>query len=516
MDDRLMPDESIVVLDFGGQYSHLITRRIRECEVYAELLPYTASADQIRKLNAKGVVLSGGPASVYDHDSPKCDSSIFRLGIPVLGICYGLQLMVSSLGGRVKSVKRSEYGKTKLNITDHADLFRDLPSSIVTWMSHGDHAESLPNGFESIGQSENHMTAAIRNSTSQLYAVQFHPEVAHTEKGGQIIRNFVRGICVCSSTWTSRSIISTAIEQVKSSVGRDKVLVAVSGGIDSTTAALLVQKALGDNLTCIFVNHGLLRKDDEHLVLKTLQDLKLNVHYVDASERFLHSLKGVGDPEEKRKRIGEEFIKVFGEESAKFGTFHWLVQGTLYPDVIESAGTGSVASKIKSHHNVGGIPEWSKFKIIEPLKLLYKDEVRKIARELGMPEVLVKTHPFPGPGLAVRIIGEVSEEKLRICREASAIVEQILRRHNLYDSVWQAFAVVGDDLTVGVLGDQRKFGHLVTVRIINSVDGMTADWARIPDDVLEEISSQITGEVKGVTWVTYAISSKPPSTIEPC
>ena len=510
-----MQNELIVVLDFGGQYSHLITRRIRECEVYAELLPYNTAANQIRELNAKGVVLSGGPASVYEPDAPSCDPCIFHLGIPILGICYGLQLIVHSLGGRVRRVKRSEYGKTRLNISDDTDLFHSLPGSIITWMSHADEAESLPTGFEIIGRSENGKIAAIRNS-SRIYAVQFHPEVAHTEGGSQIIRNFVQGICKCSPTWTARSIITTAVEQIESTVGRDKVLVAVSGGVDSTTAAVLVQRALGDNLTCIFVNHGLLRKDDEHFVLNALRDLKLNVHYVDASERFLRKLSGVKDPEEKRKRIGEEFIRVFDEESRKLGSFRWLVQGTLYPDVIESAGTGSVASKIKSHHNVGGLPEWSKFKLIEPLRLLYKDEVRKIARELGVPEVLVRAHPFPGPGLAVRVIGDVSEEKLRICREASAIVEDVLKKCDLYDSVWQAFAIVGDDLTVGVLGDQRKFGHIVTVRIITSVDGMTADWARIRDDVLEEISNRITGEVPGVTWVAYAISSKPPSTIEPC
>lgn len=508
--------ESIVVLDFGGQYSHLITRRIRACEVYAELLPYTTRSDQIRKLNVRGIVLSGGPASVYEENAPKCDPAIFRMGIPILGICYGLQLMVDSLGGKVGSTKRSEYGKTKLNINDSTDLFHGLPPTIVTWMSHGDYAESLPEGFKVIGQSENCVTAAIKDSSSQFYAVQFHPEVAHTERGEQIIRNFVTRICGCSPTWTARSIITTAIEQIQSAVGTGKVLVAVSGGIDSTTAAVLMQKALGDNLSCVFVNHGLLRKGDESFVLNALRDLKLNATYVDASERFLNKLKGVTDSEEKRKRIGEEFIKVFDEESAKLGSFKWLAQGTLYPDVIESAGTGSVASKIKSHHNVGGIPEWSKFKIIEPLKLLYKDEVRKIARELGLPEVLVKAHPFPGPGLAVRIIGEVTEEKLRICRESSAIVEEVLRRHDLYESVWQAFAVVGEDLAVGVLGDQRKVGHIVTVRIVNSVDGMTADWSRIREDVLEEISNQITGEVDGVTWVTYAISSKPPSTIEPC
>ncbi len=512
-----MPDELIAVLDFGGQYSHLITRRIRECEVYSELMPYTAKPQELLELKAKGVILSGGPASVYDEGAPKCDPGIFRLGLPVLGICYGLQLMVQMLGGRVKATKRREYGKAQLNISDSSDLFQGITGSMVSWMSHGDYAETLPGRFEVIASSENCKTAAIRDSSRLLYGVQFHPEVAHTENGLQILRNFAVGISGCSQTWNPRSIIETATQQIRSEVGNDEVLSAVSGGVDSTATAVLVQRAVGDRLTCIFVNHGLLRKDEAKLIVKALKDeLKLNLRYVDASERFLKRLVGVTDPEQKRKIIGEEFIKVFDEESSKTGTFRWLAQGTLYPDVIESAGTGSIASRIKTHHNVGGIPEWSKFRIIEPLKFLYKDEVRKIAQELGVPNVIVSAHPFPGPGLAVRIVGEVTNEKLRICREASAIVEDVLTRRGLYGSVWQAFAIVGDDTAVGVLGDQRQLGYIVTVRIVKSLDGMTADWARITPDVLEELSSRITGEVPGVTWVTYAITSKPPSTIEPC
>jgi len=506
----------VAVLDFGGQYSHLITRRIRECEVYSELLPYSTKSEDLTRLGVKGVILSGGPASVYAKNAPTCDPGIFKLGVPVLGICYGLQLMVDVLGGHVKSTTRSEYGKSLLNVLDDSDLFQSIPSKFVAWMSHGDYAESLPNQFEIIGTSENCKTAAIRNSASQLYGVQFHPEVAHTDHGARIIGNFVRSICGCSPTWTARSIIETATEQIRSSVGDEKVLAAVSGGIDSTTTAVLVQRVTKDKLACIFVNHGLLRKNEEHIVLQSLRQLGLNVHYVDASARFLQKLKGIKESEQKRKVIGEEFIRVFDEESRKLGVFQWLAQGTLYPDVIESAGTGSVASRIKTHHNVGGIPEWSNFKIIEPLRLLYKDEVRKVAAELGIPEALVKSHPFPGPGLAVRIIGEVTEDKVRICKDASAIVEETLKRHGLYESVWQAFAVVGDDLAVGVLGDQRRLGHMVTVRVVQSVDGMTADWTRIPEDVIEEVSSQITGEVPGVTWVAYAVTSKPPSTIEPC
>jgi GMP synthase (glutamine-hydrolysing) len=513
-----LPKELIAVLDFGGQYSHLITRRIRECEVYAELVPYNTSAERLRNLNAKGIVLSGGPASVYDQDAPRCDTEVFQQGVPVLGICYGLQLMVQTLGGRVKATNRREYGKTELEIKDTSDLFQGFNKRIISWMSHGDYAEILPKGFEIIASSQNCATAAIRDQSRRLYAVQFHPEVAHTENGIRIIRNFASWISGCSPTWNPRSIIETSIQQIRAEVGEnERVLSAVSGGVDSTTTAVLVQKAVGNRLSCVFVNHGLLRKGEESLILKALrEELRLNVHYVEASKRFLERLGGVGDPEEKRKIIGEEFIKVFDEESAKLGAFRWLAQGTLYPDVIESAGTGSPASRIKTHHNVGGIPEWSKFKIVEPLRFLYKDEVRKIAKELGIPDSIVRGHPFPGPGLAVRIVGEVTGEKLRICRDASWIVEDVLKKRGLYDAVWQAFAVVGDDLAVGVLGDERALGHMVTVRIVKSLDGMTADWARIPEDVLEEISNRITGEVQGVTWVGYATTSKPPSTIEPC
>ncbi|MGA3109083.1 MAG: glutamine-hydrolyzing GMP synthase [Candidatus Bathyarchaeia archaeon] len=511
-----MPEELIAVLDFGGQYSHLITRRIRECEVYADLFPFTAKPQELMETNAKGIVLSGGPTSVYDDDAPKCDPGIFNLGVPVLGICYGLQVMVQMLGGHVKATKRHEYGKTKLEIRDDTDLFRGLGKQIVSWMSHGDYAETLPKGFEIIATSENCPTAAIRDRGRKLYGVQFHPEVSHTEHGNDIIRNFTT-ISNCQRNWTPHSIVESAVDGIKARVGNQHVLCAVSGGVDSTTAAVLVHKAVGSKLTCIFVNHGLLRQNEEERVFKMLtESLRMNVKYVNASTRFLQQLKGIRDPEEKRKVVGAEFIKVFEEESAKLGTFEWLAQGTLYPDVIESAGTGSPASRIKTHHNVGGVPEWSKFKIVEPLRTLYKDEVRQVAKELGLPDSIVRAHPFPGPGLAVRVIGEVTEDKLRVCRHASAIVEDELSKSGFYDKVWQAFAVVGDDLAVGVLGDHRQLGYLVTIRIVKSSDGMTADWARIPYDVLEVISNRITGEVQGVTWVTYAISSKPPSTIEPC
>lgn len=512
-----MPKELIAVLDFGSQYSHLITRRIRECEVYSELLPHTTTPQELLNMDARGVILSGGPASVYDQDAPKCDPGIFKMNIPVLGICYGLQLMVQTLGGKVKATNRREYGKTEVQVTNNSDLFKGINGNMVSWMSHGDYAEMLPDGFEVIASSANSQTAAIQNSSRRLYAVQFHPEVAHTENGLTIIRNFTTGISHCSPTWNASSIIETAINQIRSQVQGERVLSAVSGGVDSTTTAVLVKRAVGDRLTCVFVNHGLLRKGEERAILQVLsEELKLNLHYVDASDRFLERLKGISDPEEKRKIIGEEFIKIFDEESRRLGPFNWLAQGTLYPDVIESAGTGGPASRIKTHHNVGGIPEWSKFRIIEPLRFLYKDEVRNIAKQLDVPGEIVQGHPFPGPGLAVRVMGEVTKDKLRICREASAIVEDVLVKRGLHASVWQAFATVGDDLAVGVLGDQRQLGRVVTIRIVKSLDGMTADWARIPDEALEEMSNRITGEVAGVSWVTYAISSKPPATIEPC
>ena len=511
-----MPEELIAILDFGGQYSHLIARRVRECGVYSELLPFDVKPEQIKRLNAKGIVLSGGPASVYDPGAPKCDPAIFQMGLPVLGICYGLQLMAQTLGGHVKATRRHEYGKTELRIRDSKDLFKAVPNHIVSLMSHGDYVETLPKNFELIADSDTCPTAGLRDRGHRLFGVQFHPEVSHTEHGKEILQNFIT-IAECHATWNPGSIIEDSIEQIRAQVGGERVLCAVSGGIDSTTAAVLVHRAVGDQLTCIFVNHGLLRKGEEEAVVRTLkEDLKLKLRYVDASDTFLRKLKGVRDPEAKRRIIGEEFIRVFDEESTRLGDFRWLVQGTLYPDVIESAGSGSPASRIKTHHNVGGIPEWSRFHIIEPLRFLYKDEVRLVALKLGLPKEIVFKHPFPGPGLAVRIVGEVTEEKLRICREASAIVEDVLNENGLYEKVWQAFAVVGDDEAVGVQGDHRQLGRMVTVRIVNSTDGMTADWTRVPYDVLEEMSNRIAGEVRGATWVTYAVTSKPPSTIEPC
>jgi len=510
------PQDTIIVIDFGGQYSHLIARRIRECEVYSELMPWNVEIDQVQMRKPKGIVLSGGPASVNDPNAPRCQPDIFNLGVPILGICYGLQLMVDIYGGKVKRPPTQEYGRTTVHFDDHTDLFKGLDDESICWMSHADSAEELPEGFMKTAHSKHTKYAAIKNEKRSLFGVQFHPEVAHTVRGTEIIRNFLFEVAKCRPTWKTAPFVEERIAEIKRSVGNEHVLCAVSGGIDSTTTAALVNKAVGDQLTCVFVNHGLLRKGEPEQVRETLECMNLKTVYVEASARFLERLKGILDPEQKRKIIGEEFVRVFTEVAEKHGKFEWLAQGTLYPDVIESARTGSPASRIKTHHNVAGLPEWMGFKLVEPLRSLYKDEVRKVAATMGIPAAIAARHPFPGPGLAVRILGEVTEEKLRICSEASDIVESELRTAGIYERVWQAFAVVGDDLAVGVLGDERKLGHIVTVRIVESVDGMTADWVRLPDDLLSRISSRITNEVKNVTWVTYAVSSKPPSTIEPC
>jgi len=505
-----------VVMDFGGQYSHLIARRIRECEVYSELLPWNTEINQIRAKKPKAMVLSGGPASVNDQNAPRCHADIFNLGIPVLGICYGLQLMVDTFGGKIDRPPAKEYGRTKVHFDDRTDLFKGLGTESICWMSHADSAKDLPEGFEATAHSKYSRYAALKGKKRLLFGVQFHPEVVHTERGMEIIRNFLFEIAKCRPTWKMTPFAEETISEIRRTVGRERVLCAVSGGVDSTTTAALVSRAVGDQLMCIFVNHGLLRKGEPEQVRDILRRMKLKTIYVDASERFIQRLKGISDPEEKRRIIGEEFAKVFTEVAREHGKYEWLAQGTLYPDVIESAQTGSPASRIKTHHNVAGLPAWIEFRLIEPLRSLYKDEVRRVAATLGVPDAITARHPFPGPGLAVRILGEVTEEKLTICREASDIVEEELRAAGTYDRVWQAFAMVGDDLAVGVLGDERRLGHVVTVRIVESIDGMTADWARLSDDLLSRISDRITNEVGNVTWVAYAVSSKPPSTIEPC
>lgn len=512
-----MAEDLMAIIDFGSQYTHLIARRIRECKVRSELFRWDVTAEELIYERPKGIVLSGSPASVYEKDVPLCDGKIFDLGIPILGICYGMQTVAHMLGGSVMKSEKREYGKTEVIIEDKSDLFQGLNDRTIVWMSHGDFVERLPEGFDVIAHSENCPVVAIRNKDKRIFGLQFHPEVIHTDKGVDVFKNFIFNICNCKPSWEMESFIEQTVSEMKNKVGNEKVLCALSGGVDSSTVATLIYRAIGENLTCIFVDHGLLRKDEARQIIKTFRDnYKIRLIYVDASNRFLSRMKGVTDPEEKRRIIGEEFIKVFTEEGKKLGEFQWLAQGTLYPDVIESAKAGSPASRIKTHHNVAGLPGWMTFKLLEPLRLLYKDEVRKVAHLLGLPEDIVKRHPFPGPGLSVRIMGEVTEEKITICREASHIVEEELKKVGFYDKVWQAFAIVGDDKAVGILGDEKRFGHIVTIRVVESSDGMTADWVKLPYEILERISNRITNELPKVTLVSYAISSKPPSTIEPC
>ena len=505
--------DRIVVLDFGSQYSHLICRRIRDLSVYAELVPYDISIEELKKMNPKGIVFSGGPASVYNKDSPQPTSKIFEIGLPVLGICYGHQLIVNNFGGKVKQ-SHKEYGSSILSIDNDSDLLAGMGKSTRAWMSHGDAAETLPKGFEVIGHTENSFAAAIANKQKLVYGIQFHPEVMHTEKGIQVLKNFVLNICRTKQDWTLESFVENTVSEISKIDGN--VLCGISGGIDSTVAALLIQKAIGSRLKCVFVDNGLLRLDEE----KEVEDMFKNnfgMHFtiVDAKERFLGRLRGVADPEKKRMIVGEEFVKIFTEFTEKNGPFKWLAQGTLYPDVIESGVSKGPAAVIKTHHNVGGLPSWLDLQILEPLRYLYKDEVRKVGKILGVPDKLLNRHPFPGPGLAVRVIGEVTPEKLQICKHASKIVEDELITSGWYDKVWQAYAAVGDDRAVGVVGDERKYGRVVMVRVVDSIDAMTADWTRLPSDVLERISNRITNEVEDVAWVSYVVSSKPPATIEP-
>jgi GMP synthase (glutamine-hydrolysing) len=508
--------DKIAVLDFGSQYSHLICRRIRQGNVYCELLPYNTPAKVIKEIGPKGIIFSGGPASVYSKGSPKPDPEIFQLGYPILGICYGHQLIVDNFGGKIKRSITREYGRADLIIDDKSDLFNWLDSKIKCWMSHGDTAERIPEGFKILGHTNNSFSAAIGNQERKFYGIQFHPEVIHTDKGTEILKNFSQNICSAKPTWNMESFIDMTIENIKKEVGNDKVLCAVSGGIDSTTVAALLHTAIGNNLHCVFVNHGLLRQDEEKLVMQLFKNrLGIQVIYIDAAKQFFQRLKGVSDPEKKRKVIGEEFGNVFVNVAKKNGPFQWLAQGTLYPDVIESGVSKGPAAIIKTHHNVGGLPKWLKLRVLEPLSSLYKDEVREVAKLLHVPNEFLKRHPYPGPGLAVRIIGEVTARKLRIAKYSSKIVEEELEAAGLYNKVWQAYAAVGDDKAVGVLGDKRVYGKIVTIRIIDSFDAMTADWSRLPYELIEKISDRITNEVQGVTWVTYAVSSKPPATIEP-
>ena len=514
--------QMIVILDFGSQYSELIARRIRETQVYSEVISYRTTAEQLRAINPKGIILSGGPSSVYDEKAPHCDPEIWNLGIPVLGVCYGMQLMVKQLGGKVERAKLAEYGKASLFIDDPTDLLTNVEEGSTMWMSHGDSCTDLPPGFEILAHTDNTPSAAVANHEKNLYGVQFHPEVVHSIGGIALIRNFVYHICECEPTWTTATFVEQSIREIRAQVGEKRVLLALSGGVDSSTLAFLLHKAIGDQLTCMFIDQGFMRKyEPERLVKLFKEQFHIDVEYVNARERFLAQLEGITDPEVKRKRIGHEFINVFEEESKRLGPFDYLAQGTLYPDVIESADTNvdpksgdRVAVKIKSHHNVGGLPKDLRFKLIEPLRKLFKDEVRKVGRSIGLPEEIVNRQPFPGPGLAIRIIGEVTAERLNILRDADFIVRQEINRHGLYGELWQAFAVLLPIRSVGVMGDQRTYAYPIVLRFIKSEDGMTADWARVPYDLLELISNRIVNEVKGVNRVVYDITSKPPGTIE--
>jgi GMP synthase (glutamine-hydrolysing) len=513
-------DQSIVILDFGAQYTQLIARRVRELKVFSAVLPCTASLDEIKAYRPAGIILSGGPSSVYDQDAPIADERVLTTGLPILGICYGFQYIAHKLGGTVRPAPRREYGHAEVSVIHgKSRLFRDLPESLNVWMSHGDEAIELPAGFQVVARSSNAL-AAIEDESRRIWAVQFHPEVHHTKRGIDLLRNFVIDICGARGDWTPQHFIDETIRQVQETVGEQgRVICALSGGVDSAVAATLVNKAIGRRLVSVFVNNGVLRKNEFQKVQQNLRDrLGLNVVAADAGERFLKKLAGVTDPEKKRKIIGNEFIEVFDQEAHRLeqqiGKVDWLVQGTLYPDVIESRSVRGPSQTIKTHHNVGGLPEKMKLKLIEPLKDLFKDEVRRIGRELGMPEEILQRQPFPGPGLAVRILGEVTPDRIALLQEADDIVVNEIRRAGLYTQIWQSFAVLLPVMSVGVMGDQRTYAYTCAIRAVHSEDGMTADWVPLPYDVLKKISNRIVNEVRGINRVVYDVTSKPPGTIE--
>lgn len=508
-----MEKEMVLVLDFGGQYNQLIARRVRECQVFCEVAPYHIEPEKVKEMNPKGIILSGGPASVYAEGAPRCHESIFEMGIPVLGICYGGQLMARHFGGSVNRANKREYGKVAVDLTEASPLFEGIGSQITSWMSHTDSIDQAPEGFRITASTTDCPVAAMEDSARKGYALQFHPEVEHTDHGTDIIKNFLYRVCECAGDWTTGNLIDESIEAIRQQVGDRKVLCALSGGVDSSVAAVLVHQAIGDQLTCVFVDHGLLRKEEGDQVEQLFtQQFKMNFIRVNAQKRFLAGLAGVTEPEDKRKYIGETFIRVFEEEAFKLGEMDFLVQGTLYPDIIES-GTDT-ASVIKSHHNVGGLPEDMHFQLIEPFKYLFKDEVRAVGTALGLPEEVVWRQPFPGPGLAVRVLGDITEEKLYIVREADAIVREEIKKAGLDRSIWQYFAVLPGIKSVGVMGDERTYSHTVAIRAITSSDAMTADWARIPHEVLASMANRIVNEVEGVNRVVYDITSKPPATVE--
>jgi len=505
----------IVILDFGSQYTQLIARRVREAKVYCEILPFRASLDEIKSKNASGLILSGGPSSVYAADAPRPDPGIWQLGLPVLGICYGMQLMTEHFGGRVKKAEQREFGHAEIEIDHMNGIFGDLGTKIPVWMSHGDAADEMPGDFIRLAHTKNARFAAIANLDAKFYGVQFHPEVHHTPSGAKILKNFLTNVCKEKPTWTMESFVQTQVKAIREQVGSGNVICAMSGGVDSAVVGTLMDKAIGKQLTCIFVDNGLLRKGEKERIEKNFKGrFKADVRIVDASARFLSKLEGVKDPERKRKIIGGEFIAVFEEEAKSIGPVDFLVQGTLYPDVIESVSVKGPSATIKTHHNVGGLPERMQMKLIEPLRYLFKDEVRALGKELGIPDEIVGRHPFPGPGLAVRVLGLITPERLDLVRKADYIVEEEIRAAGLYNQMWQAFAVLLPVSAVGVMGDERTYENVVAIRAVNSTDGMTADWVQIPYDVLAKMSSRIINEIRGINRVVYDISSKPPATIE--